>query len=159
MRSIVFFLAGTLVGAALIQAGVAQDRPRNALNHVGVVVEDYAAAIKFYTETLGFKEAYTVDRPDGSPVLTYLQLNRETFVELIPAQPNQTAGITHFGIEVADIDATVARLRERGLEVADPGTTPANARFVRIRDADGIEIEVMEFGPEALQRQAMDAWQ
>jgi catechol 2,3-dioxygenase-like lactoylglutathione lyase family enzyme len=163
MKSLSLFSAGIIVGAMLMHGGQAQDqsiepRPEHALNHIGIVVADYDAAYRFYTETLGLREAYTVDR-NGSPLLTYLHLNRETFVELIPARANEPTGITHFGVEVADIDATVARLREHGVEVADPGVTPANARFVRIRDADGMELEVMEFGPESSQYRAMQAWQ
>lgn len=162
MRSLSFFVAGIIVGAILLQPGSAQNnsiepRPDRALNHIGIVVDDYDAAYAFYTGTLGLKEAYTVER-NGSPLLTYLQLDRETFVELIPARGNQATGVTHFGMEVADIDAFVQRLRARGVEVADPGVTPANARFVRIRDTDNVEIEVMEFGPEASQYKAMQAW-
>jgi catechol 2,3-dioxygenase-like lactoylglutathione lyase family enzyme len=163
MKHLSFFLAGVIVGAVLIRTGTAQDssveqRPARALNHVGIVVQDYQAAYQFYTEDLGLKEAYTVER-NGAPLLTYLQLNRETFVELIPARGDQVTGVTHFGMEVGDIDAFVERSRQRGMLVADPGVTPANARFVRIRDADNVEIEVMEYGPEASQYKAMQAWQ
>lgn len=158
MRSAALFLAGVAVGALLIQSGIAQNGGAQTLNHVGMVVENYDEAMAFYTETLGFSEAYTIKRPDGSPLLTYLQLNRETFVELIPAGPNQEPGITHFGIEVADIDATVARLRARGFAVGDPGMTPANARSLRVNDPEGVQLEIMEFGPEALQRKAMESW-
>jgi catechol 2,3-dioxygenase-like lactoylglutathione lyase family enzyme len=152
-----------LAGALLMQPGSAQDeswlpRPARAVNHIGIVVADYAAAYQYYTENLGLTEAYTVER-NGAPLLTYLQLNRETFVELIPARAGQATGVSHFGMEVADIDATVARLREHGVEVSDPGVTPANARFVRVRDADNVEIEIMEFGPESSQYQAMRDWQ
>jgi catechol 2,3-dioxygenase-like lactoylglutathione lyase family enzyme len=162
MRSLSFFVAGIIVGAILLQPGSAQNntiepRPDRALNHIGIVVDDYDAAYAFYTGTLGLKEAYTVER-NGSPLLTYLQLDRETFVELIPARCDQATGVTHFGMEVADIDAFVQQLRTQGVEVADPALTPANARFVRIRDADNVEIEVMEFGPEASQYKAMQAW-
>jgi catechol 2,3-dioxygenase-like lactoylglutathione lyase family enzyme len=162
MKSLLCFAAGVVAGAVLLQTGSAQNngvepRPSRALNHIGIVVADYDSAYEFYTGILGLEEAYTVER-NGGPLLTYLQLNRETFVELIPARADQAAGVTHFGMEVADIDAFVERLRARGVEVADPGVTPANARFVRIRDADDIEIEVMEFGPEASQYQAMQAW-
>lgn len=162
MKSLLFFIAGVVVGAMLLQTGTAQDnvvepRPARALNHIGIVVADYEAAYAFYTESLGLKEAYTVER-NGGPLLTYLQLNRETFVELIPARGNQEMGVTHFGMEVADIDAFVERLRAGGIEVADPGVTLANARFVRIRDADNVEIEAMEYGPEASQYKAMQAW-
>lgn len=158
MRGIVWFVTGVLVGGALMQTGVAQDAGPRGLNHVGIVVKDYEAAMTFYTKTMGLREAYTMRRPDGSPLLTYLQASRETFIELIPAGPNQATGITHFGLEVGDIDATVARLRQQGLTVADPGLTPAQARFVRMTDVDAAQIEVMEFTAVSMQRKAMDAW-
>lgn len=158
MRSTGTLLVGLCAGAVLTGVVMAQDAGRHALNHVGVVVEDYQASLDFYTRTMGLREAYTVRRPDGSPVLTYLQLNRETFVELIPAAPGQRTGITHFGVEVDDIDAAVSRMRQAGATVGDPGLTPAQARFSRMSDPDGVQIEVMEFGPESLQRKAMEAW-
>ena len=157
------FLAGTFVGALVMQTVLAQDdavppRPERAVNHVGIVVDDYDAAHSFYTDMLGLKEAYTIER-NGETFLTYLQLNRETFIELIPARGDEPRGVTHIGVEVRDIDALVAHLRERGLEVAEPGVTPGNARMVRVRDASGIELEVMEYGPESQQYRAMAAWQ
>jgi len=163
MKWLAGFTAGSIVGALVMQTVVAQNdpvppRPERAVNHVGIVVDDYAAAHSFYTDVLGLKEAYTIER-NGQTVLTYLQLNRETFIELIPARGDEPRGMTHIGLEVRDIDALVAQLRERGLEVADPGVTPGNARFVRIRDASGIELEIMEYGPESQQYRAMAAWQ
>ena len=158
MRSAVPFVLGVLVGAALLRPGLGQNGPSVGLNHVGIRVKDYDRAMAFYTKALGLREAYTINKPDGSPLLTYLQLNRSTFVELIPAQPGEEPGITHFGIEVGDIDSAVARLRENGVAANDPALTPAKARYTRIADPDGADIEVMEFGPDALQRKAIDAW-
>jgi methylmalonyl-CoA/ethylmalonyl-CoA epimerase len=158
MKGAVLFAAGIVVGAVLVRSGVAQTSPVRGLNHVGIVVADYDAALEFYTKTLGFPEAYTIRNPDGSVRLTYLQLSRSTVVELIPAGAGQPTGITHFGIEVDDIDATVAELRRRGTAAADASLTPANAEFTRIQDRDGVQIEVMELGPQSLQRKAIDAW-
>jgi lactoylglutathione lyase len=152
------FGAGIFVGALLLQGGGAQNNPVRSLNHVGIVVKNYDAAMAFYTKTMGFREAYTIKRPDGIPQLTYLQLSRDTFVELIPAGPNQQAGVTHFGIEVTDLPKMVTQLRDKGLTVPNPGPTPANAQSVRIQDPEGVQIEVMEFGPQSLQRKAIDSW-
>jgi len=158
MKGFALFCLGLATGTALIQLVSAQEPTIERLNHVGMVVDNYDEAMDFYTNTMGFREAYTVSNADGSPLLTYLQLSRETFIELIPATNGQASGITHFGVEVGDIDAKVADLRRRGATLGDPAMTPANARFARIRDASGFQIELMEFGPEARQRQAMDAW-
>ena len=158
MKNIVLFAAGVLVGGLLTQSGAAQDRDLQGLNHVGMVVADYPKAMDFYTKTMGFKEAYTMRRPDGSPILTYLQLSRNTFVELIPAAAGQQPGITHFGVEFGNLDAAVAGLRQRGATVGDPGLTPARATFARMNDLGGVQIELMEFGPESMQRKAIDSW-
>ena len=91
MRGGVLFGSGALVGVMLMQLGAAQSNDVRTLNHVGMVVKNYEAAFDFYTKTMGFREAYTIKNDDGSVRLTYLQLNKNTFVELIPAGPNQPA--------------------------------------------------------------------
>ena len=158
MRGIVLFAAGLLVGGLVTHSLSAQDARPRSLNHVGMVVADYPMAMDFYTKTMGFKEAYTMRRPDGSPILTYLQLSRDTFVELIPAAPGQQPGLTHFGVEYGSLDAAVAGLRQRGATVGDPGLTPAQARVSRINDVGGVQIELMEFGPASMQRKAIESW-
>ena len=60
------FLAGVLVGAILLNQSVAQNARVHGLNHVGMVVPDYDKAFAYYTGKLGFREAYTIRRPDGS---------------------------------------------------------------------------------------------
>jgi len=158
VKSAALFIAGMLVGAVLLNPSAAQNARVRGLNHVGMVVPDFDKAFAYYTGKLGFREAYTIRRADGSVQLSYLQLNRNTFVELIPAGANQQPGITHFGIEVEDLDAEVAALRAAGLTVADPGVTPSKARFVRINDPNGVQIEIMQFGADSLQRKAIDGW-
>jgi hypothetical protein len=61
-------------------------------------------------------------------------------------------------VEYGDLKAAVARMRQQGATVADPGLTPGKALFSRLRDLDGVSIEIMEFGPESQQRRAMNAW-
>jgi len=154
----VLFLSGIVVGSLLVQIGVAQDSSRRGVNHIGISTNHYDEALAFYKDTLGAKEAFTVRNPDGTVRLTYLQLSRDTFVELLPAGANQPTGVTHFGIETDDVDASVVNLRERGITVADPTAGVSKARVARIVDRDGVQVEIMEIGPESLQRQAIAAW-
>jgi catechol 2,3-dioxygenase-like lactoylglutathione lyase family enzyme len=128
------------------------------VNHVGINVANYDQALAFYTKTLGIREAYTLKNADGTPRLTYLQLSRDTFIELIPAAAGQPTGVTHIGLEVDDIDAAVARFRQAGLTPQNPALTPAKARYTNINDKDGVRLEVLQFGPDSLQRKAIDAW-
>jgi catechol 2,3-dioxygenase-like lactoylglutathione lyase family enzyme len=158
MRGPALFLGGLIVGAVLMQASDAQDRARRGLNHIGIGTKNYDAALAFYRDTLGAKEAFTIRNPDGTVRITYLQVSRDTFIELLPVANDQPAGILHVGIETDDLAASVASLRERGITVAEPTVGVSKARVARITDVDGVNIEVMQMGPDSMQRQAIDAW-
>lgn len=158
MKASVWFLGGLVVGAALVQTVVAQDRARRGLNHIGIGTRDYDAALAFYRDTLGAKEAFTIRNPDGTVRITYLQVSRDTFIELLPVAADQPAGILHVGIETSDLAASVTTLREHGVTVADPTVGVSKAQVARITDPDGVPIEVMQMGPDSMQRQAIEAW-
>ena len=109
--------------------------------------------------TLPTDKAGAVERyDDGTVRLTYLQLSRDTFVELLPVAADQPAGLLHIGIETDDVAGSVANLRERGMTVADPTAGVSRARVGRITDPDGVPVEIMQIGPDSLQRQAIEAW-
>ena len=112
--------------------------------YVGIATHDYGAALAFYQDTLGAKEAFTVRNDDGSVRLTYLQVSRDTFIELLPVAADQPAGIMHVGIETEDVVASVANLRARGIAVDDPTVGISKSRVARVRDPNGVQIEVIE---------------
>jgi catechol 2,3-dioxygenase-like lactoylglutathione lyase family enzyme len=158
MKSALYFAAGIAAGVLITHTVAAQDSAPRALSHVGIAVTDFDRALAYYTKTMGLREAYSLKQPDGRPLLTYLHVNRDTFVELIPATAAQPPGITHFAIEFGSLDAAVARMRQQGATLPDVGLTPGKARFTRATDPDGVSIELMEFGPGSQQRRAMEAY-
>jgi lactoylglutathione lyase len=158
MKSSAMFLGGMVVGGMLLQVGVAQDRSRRGVNHIGIRTQNYDTALAFYRDTLGAKEAFTIRNPDGTVRITYLQLSRDTFIELLPVAAGEPTGIAHIGIETDDVAASVANLRARGIAVDDPTVGVSKSHVARIVDADGVQIEVMQMGPDSLQRQAIEAW-
>jgi hypothetical protein len=131
MKAIGWFLGGMVVGTVLVQASVAQDRARRGLNHIGIGTKNYESALAFYRDTLGAKEAFTIHNPDGTVRITYRD-----------RRPRRERG----------------ELRERGITVADPTVGISKARVARITDVDGVNIEVMQMGPDSMQRQAIEAW-
>jgi catechol 2,3-dioxygenase-like lactoylglutathione lyase family enzyme len=158
MKGAALFVSGIVVGALLLQVGKAQDSRRRGINHIGISTSHYDEALKFYKDTLGAKEAFTVRNDAGGVRLTYLQLSRDTFVELLPAAAGQPTGITHVGIETGDVLGSVANLRAHGFKVDDPTTGVSKARVGRISDPDGVALEIMEIGPDSLQGKAVAAW-
>src|SRR6202451_2736896 len=128
MRSLIggftLFAAGIVAGIFLMQPGLDQQNqnPVLRLNHVGIFVKDYDESMRFYTQTMGFKEAFTIKDPNGKPVLAYLQITQDTFLELAPATAERPVGLSHIGIWPEDLTVTIAALREHGVQVNDPRT-------------------------------------
>jgi len=61
----------------------------NYVNHVAISVANFDEAFAFYTQKMGFREAFTVRDDKGQPLLAYVQASRNTFVELQPANANR----------------------------------------------------------------------
>ena len=96
MRAVMLLLTGILIGSAMQSVIGQQDRVAG-LNHIGIVVDDLDEARAFYTKTMGFREAW---RNNG--LTTFVQVNRDTFLELLPSTPTRRAGLDHFGFLVED---------------------------------------------------------
>jgi len=95
----------------------------------------------------------------GTPYLTYFQINRDTFIELMPATARRPAGFVHVGLEVANLDAAVKRLRAGGMQVRDPAVSPrTKTRIAVATTPQGTAMELLEFGPESLHRKVINAW-
>lgn len=87
-----------------------------AVHHVSIMVEDADAALAFYTDVLGL-EART-DRPDFGFGGAWLDAGGQQ-LHLVEG-PAPAARGQHFALLVGDLDATVAELRDRGVQVSDP---------------------------------------
>ena len=87
MRGLYLFIGGILVGLA-VQMATAQNQNRDivGVNHVGISVENLDEAVTYYTETMGFPEAFRVVNDAGQIALVYVQVSQNTFVELQPAR-------------------------------------------------------------------------
>lgn len=165
MRTVIsgisLFAAGLLAGILIMQPGSAQPSSQSLglrLNHVGVFAKDYNESLRFYTETMGFHEAFTIKDNKGQPALTYLQITKDTFLELAPATGDRKPGLSHVGIWPENLSATVAALRQRGVTVNDPRTGSTKTSITNVTDPNGIRLELLDFLPDSLPRKAMDAW-
>lgn len=159
MRNAVCLVIGIFIGAAATTAVAQQSRDIVSLNHVGIAVADFDAASAFYTDVMGFPRAFAFREPDGAPTLSYFQVNRSTFIELLPVTPTRPAGFVHFGLEVEHVDALVSRLRARGVKVGDASVSArTKSRIATAHTPDGTTIELMEFGPDSLHRKVMTEW-
>jgi catechol 2,3-dioxygenase-like lactoylglutathione lyase family enzyme len=160
MRTPMAFVLGLLLGSVFV-SGQAQE-PRlageNYMNHVAVAVENFDEAFAFYTNKMGFREAFTVRDDGGRPTLAYVQVSRNTFIELQQANANRRPGLNHFGLHVENLRATVATLKQRGVTVEEPRSRPDDSSVANATDPNGIRIEMFEFGPQSPQGKAIASW-
>ena len=162
MRGLFLFVAGILVGTA-IQTTVAQSpsgQPAARLNHVAISVPDVAQALTWYGEKLGFREVVRNTNPQGQLMAAYIQVSRDTFIELQQSNAQRPVGLNHFGLEVGDIKSAVATYRQRGLMVSDPGAPSAftGGILANITDPNAGRIELSEQPPDGKLRKASESW-
>ena len=160
MRGLALFVAGTLLGIFMTQPSAApQERVAGLrLNHVGMYIKDFDESMNFYTKTMGFREAFSFKDKEGKPTLVYLQINRDTFLELAPATADHPVGLSHVGIWADDLKTTVTALRQQGVKVDDPRPGATKAPLTNVVDPNGVRLELLDFAPESLQRKAIDGW-
>jgi lactoylglutathione lyase len=159
-KGFALFAAGMIAALLLMQPSQAQDDRLTGIriNHVGIFAKDWDETLNFYIMTLGFKEAFTFKDKDGKVVTSYIQMNKENFLEIARATPERPAGLNHVGIWVDDIKETVAALRKRGVKVDDARSGQSGAPLTNVTDPNGIRLELLEYPPSSLQKKAMDSW-
>src|SRR5438105_11408956 len=127
MRGAFLFIAGLVVGLA-VEVAIAQNSSPNkgtvGLNHVCIVVPDLDEAVNYYTKTLGFPEAFRSKDDKGNVTLVYVQISKNTFIELQPANAQRPAGMNHFGLHVENMAAATAMFKQRGANVSEISTSP-----------------------------------
>ena len=108
-----------------------------AVHHVSINVSDVEEALRFYTVTLGLTPRD--DRPAFGFGGAWLDVGGQQ-VHLIEGPVPEGRG-QHFAILVADLDSTVAELRDRGVEVSDPSPV-GSSRQSFLSDPSGNLIEL-----------------
>jgi catechol 2,3-dioxygenase-like lactoylglutathione lyase family enzyme len=137
------------------------------MDHVGIVVNDLAAATEFFLELglvlqgEGSVEGHWADRivglegvradvammqtPDGNGRLELSKFHSPSDPADNRPAPANTPGIRHVAFAVEDIDAVVAGLRDRGAElVGELERYEDSYRLCYVRGPEGIIIELAE---------------
>jgi len=132
------------------------------IGHVAFRITDLDRALAFYCGTLGFREAFRLER-DGqpSPWIVYLHVAPGQFLELFPggegavAPRDRATGYNHYCLVVDDLRATLRELVSRGLELTGEPVMGMDHNWQYwISDPDGNAIELMEVTPESPQAAA-----
>lgn len=98
------------------------------IDHIGILVDDLDAALRFYTGTLGLT-AGPIETREQPPIRRCCVRLGDAELELIEtSDENQTMmrylphggpGVYHVGLRVDDVDAEAARLQAQGVPLVD----------------------------------------
>lgn len=127
------------------------------IDHIGIAVQDIGEALEFFEAALGMKLERVESEEGGRTQVAFLPVGSSE-VELVNPRDADSGlakflakrgeGIHHICLEVDDLDAALARLKEHGAELID--TTPRqNSKgrryaFIHPKSAHGVLIELYE---------------
>jgi catechol 2,3-dioxygenase-like lactoylglutathione lyase family enzyme len=137
------------------------------MDHVGIVVDDLAAATEFFAQLglvvqgempvegrwvlriVGLEgvraDTAMMQTPDGNGRLELVRFHSPSNQGNNRHAPANTLGLRHVAFAVEDIDAVVARLRARGAElVGELERYRDSYRLCYVRGPEGIIIELAE---------------
>jgi methylmalonyl-CoA/ethylmalonyl-CoA epimerase len=130
-----------------------------AIDHVGVAVPDFDAAVTFYRDVMGMRlaheevnteqgvhEAMMAVGDSGSCVQILAPLSESSTIATFLDRSGP--GLQQVAYRVTDLDTVCAILRERGVRLLYPepkrGTADSRINFVHPKDAGGVLVELVE---------------
>lgn len=130
-----------------------------AIDHVGVAVADFDAAVAYYAEMFGMtvaheevnteqgvREAMLSVGDSGSSIQLLAPLTPDSPIGRFLATKGE--GIQQLAYRVRDLDAVCATLRDRGLRLLydEPrrGTAGSRVNFIHPKSAGGVLVELVE---------------
>jgi catechol 2,3-dioxygenase-like lactoylglutathione lyase family enzyme len=128
------------------------------LNYVALSVPDLDKAVEHYPKTMGFPEAFRLKNPAGEVQFVFVQISKNTFIELLPANSQRPPGFRHFGLLVEGMADATAMFKARGADVSPTNVIGAEAISSNIVDPNGVRIELVELPAGLLPRQAIERW-
>jgi methylmalonyl-CoA epimerase len=129
------------------------------IDHVAIIVRNIEQALVFYRDTLGITPSEIKEVPTEQVRIAFLPMGGPggSEIELIePITPNSSLtrflekrgeGLHHICLEVADIDAALAEMQEKGVPVLDkqPRIAAAGrAIFLHPKGTNGVLLELLE---------------
>lgn len=127
------------------------------INHLGIATKEIDEALKFWGEALGLENIHTEIVEDQKVRVAMLPIG-ESRVELLEPTSEDSpiskflekrgGGIHHIAVEVDDIVAAIAQMKEKGAILIDEtpriGAEGCLIAFVHPKSAGGVLLELMQ---------------
>ncbi|MGE5702000.1 MAG: VOC family protein [Clostridia bacterium] len=124
---------------------------RKRIDHVGIMVKDMDASIRFYEEIVGLELKGRMTHTNGVIELAFLGFNQsdETELELIQGYNDQLPAegkVHHFAVTVDDIEEEFKRIQSLGATLIDQEITtlPNGYRYFFLYGPEGEWVEFFQ---------------
>ncbi len=147
-------LIASLIGVVAAGKPATHRPPIVGISHIGLKTSDLAAAREFYGRTLGYEEAFTLDKPTGGLLLTNFKVNDHQYIQVFPglASPSEDR-LSHIAFETTDARALRDYLAAHGVGVpAELKPAPDGNLSFTIKDPEGHSVEFVEYREGSLTR-------
>ena len=136
-----------------------EQRMPKRIDHIAIIVRDIEQALVFYRDTLGIAPGEIQEVPTEHVRIAFLPMGGPggSEIELIePTAPDSSLakflekrgeGLHHICLEVENIDAELADMREKGAQVLDKQPRIAaegRAIFLHPKGTNGVLLELLE---------------
>jgi len=116
---------------------------------MALYVGDLAKTRAFYEDFLGYEEAFTLPKDDGSVRIVFVKINDRQYLELFHDPSPDGDRLSHISIQTDDAVRMRAYLASRGVRVpAEVPTGRIGNRNFNIKDPDGHMVEIVEYRPD-----------
>ncbi len=118
--------------------------PITGIRTVSIPVEDQDAALRFYTDALGFTVVRDVPTPNGGRFIELAPGDPGVVVTLEPAAPSTTRGAIGIRFTTDDAETAHDALVAAGVETDDILRWPGVPPMFGFRDPDGNAFSITE---------------
>jgi len=127
------------------------------INHLGIATKGIGEALKFWEDALGLENVHTEIVEDQKVRVAMLPIGESRIELLEPTSEDSPiskflekrgGGIHHIAVEVDDIKASLAKLKEQGMRLIDEsprvGAEGCLVAFVHPSSANGVLLELVQ---------------
>lgn len=127
------------------------------IDHLGIATKGINEALKFWEDALGLENVHTEVVEDQKVRIAMLPLGESRIELLEPTSEDSPiskflekrgGGIHHIAVEVADINASLASLKEKGVRLIDEepriGAGGCLVAFLHPSAANGVLLELVQ---------------
>jgi catechol 2,3-dioxygenase-like lactoylglutathione lyase family enzyme len=156
-RAALLFLLFTASSCKQTPVPAAQAAPKDpkllGIAHMALFVSDLAKSRAFYRDFLGFAEAFSLPKEDGSDRIAFIKINEDQYLELFHEPPRNDGRIYHISFYTDNAEALRQKLGSKGVTVPPKlGVGKIKNTQFSVTDPDGHSVELVQYLPEGWTR-------